>query len=146
MTGRIAVRQLKQAISAGPIVNLLGFNGQIEGGGVMALGYTLMEDAKMIKGRYITENLDTYLIPSIRDVPFTLEVEGIEELPEEDRFGPRGVGEIGTVAVAPAIAKAIHDATGLWITKLPVSPETVLASLEQRSERRWKKDVNQASS
>lgn len=146
MTGRIAVRQLKQAISAGPVVNLVGFNGQIEGGGVMALGYTLMEDAKMINGQYITENLDTYLIPSIRDVPPHLEVEPIEELPEEDCFGPRGVGEIGTVAVAPAIAKAIHDATGLWVTKLPVSPETVLKALDQRSERRWKKDVDLLSS
>lgn len=132
LTGKINVTDLHQTVAAGPMVNEMGFVGQIEGGGVMALGYTLLEDVVMKDSRYVTENLDTYLIPGIMDVPFQLSVEPIEALPEQDHFGPRGVGEIGTVAVAPAIASAIYDALGMQVNQLPVHPETVLKSIEER--------------
>ncbi|MGG1690529.1 xanthine dehydrogenase subunit D [Heyndrickxia ginsengihumi] len=126
LTGRVKVIDLDQAIAAGPVVNTIGYTGQIEGGGVMALGYTLMEEAAMAESKYLTENLDTYLIPSINDVPYKMNVEPIEDLVEGDPYGPRGVGEIGSVAVSPAIVKAIHDATGYWANRLPVSPEEIL--------------------
>ncbi|MCP3763606.1 xanthine dehydrogenase subunit D [Domibacillus sp. A3M-37] len=132
LTGRINVTELHQSLSAGPVVNEMGYLGQIEGGGVMALGYTLMEDVIMADGHYVTENLDSYLIPGIKDVPFNLQVKAIESLPAEDDYGPRGVGEIGTIAVAPAIANAIYDAVGLRVSQLPVKPETVLKSTEER--------------
>ncbi|MET1032209.1 xanthine dehydrogenase subunit D, partial [Domibacillus tundrae] len=132
LTGRINVAELHQSLSAGPVVNEMGYLGQIEGGGVMALGYTLMEDVIMADGHYVTENLDSYLIPGIKDVPFNLQVKAIESLPAEDDYGPRGVGEIGTIAVAPAIANAIYDAVGLRVSQLPVKPETVLKSTEER--------------
>ncbi|WP_046180739.1 xanthine dehydrogenase subunit D [Domibacillus tundrae] len=132
LTGRINVTELHQSLSAGPVVNEMGYLGQIEGGGVMALGYTLMEDVIMADGHYVTENLDSYLIPGIKDVPFNLQVKAVESLPAEDDYGPRGVGEIGTIAVAPAIANAIYDAVGLRVSQLPVKPETVLKSTEER--------------
>ncbi|OES46457.1 xanthine dehydrogenase subunit D [Domibacillus iocasae] len=132
LTGRINVGELHQSISAGPVVNEMGYLGQIEGGGVMAIGYTLMEDVIMADGHYVTENLDSYLIPGIKDVPFDLQMKAIESLPEEDHHGPRGVGEIGTVAVAPAIANAIWDAIGLRVSQLPVKPEAVLKSTKER--------------
>ncbi|ODG94022.1 xanthine dehydrogenase subunit D [Gottfriedia luciferensis] len=132
LTGKTKIIGLDQVVAAGPVVNLLGYKGQIEGGGVMALGYTLMEDSIMEKGKYISDNFDTYLIPTICDVPSKLNVVPIENLVEEDSFGPRGVGEIGTVAVAPAIARAIFDATGCWINKLPISPEYLLQLINSR--------------
>ncbi|WP_050180583.1 xanthine dehydrogenase subunit D [Domibacillus robiginosus] len=131
LTGKIKVTELHQSTAAGPVVNELGYRGQIEGGGVMALGYTLMEDVVMKEGQYATENLDSYLIPGIGDVPFQLELEAIETLPLEDHYGPRGVGEIGTVAVAPAVANAIYDAIGFRVSCLPVKPEAVLQSMER---------------
>ncbi|OLS40542.1 xanthine dehydrogenase subunit D [Bacillus sp. MRMR6] len=134
LTGKVKVTRLDQAVAAGPIVSPMGYQGQIEGGGVMALGYTLMEDVMMDKGVYLTDNLDSYMIPTICDVPFQMNVKAIEKLSEGDPFGPRGVGEIGTVAVAPAIVRAIYDATGCWVNKLPVSPENLLKSINSMEE------------
>ena len=47
LTGRVKVLQTDHVIAAGPVINPMGFLGQIEGGSVMALGYTLTEDAVM---------------------------------------------------------------------------------------------------
>jgi CO/xanthine dehydrogenase Mo-binding subunit len=96
----------------------------------MALGFTLIEDAVMQQSRYLTSNLDTYLIPTIKDIHSRLEVEAIEELPEGDPFGPRGIGEIGSVALAPAITAAIHQAVGVWINRLPVPREELMMGLD----------------
>jgi CO/xanthine dehydrogenase Mo-binding subunit len=73
--------------------------------------------------------LDTYLIPTIKDIHSQLEVEAIEDLPEGDAFGPRGIGEIGSVALAPAITAAIHQATGVWVNQLPVQREQLSTAL-----------------
>ncbi|GKU82867.1 xanthine dehydrogenase subunit D [Niallia sp. NCCP-28] len=132
LTGRVSVTKLDHVISAGSVVNPMGYLGQIEGGASMGLGFTLLEDAAMENGRYMTENLDTYLIPTIADIPKETNVTAIETLVEGDDYGPRGVGEIGTVAVAPAIAAAIHQATGHWVNKLPISPEEILDIVSNR--------------
>ncbi|PGS53990.1 xanthine dehydrogenase subunit D [Bacillus sp. AFS041924] len=132
ITGKVKVTDLDHAVAAGPVVNVVGYKGQIEGGGIMALGYSLMENSLMENGVYISDNFDTYLIPIICDIPSNVNVVPIENLEEGDSFGPRGVGEIGTVAVAPAIARAIYDATGCWINKLPISPEYLLQLIKSR--------------
>jgi CO/xanthine dehydrogenase Mo-binding subunit len=137
LTGRVKVGAIDQAVAAGRVVSSLGYIGQIEGGGVMSLGYTLMEEAVMENGLYLTDNFDTYFIPTICDVPYKTNVEAIEKLVEGDTFGPRGVGEIGTVAVAPAIVRAIYDATGCWVNKLPVSPEFILKSVSLGERQQW---------
>ena len=89
----------------------------------MALGFTLLEDAQMEDSQYLTKNLDTYLIPTIVDMNGVIEVLPIEDLPEHDTYGPRGIGEVGSVALAPAIAEAIYNAVGKRINKLPIDPE-----------------------
>ncbi|MFC0558939.1 xanthine dehydrogenase subunit D [Halalkalibacter alkalisediminis] len=126
LTGTVVVKQMDHTIAAGPVVNPMGYLGQIEGGSIMALGFTLTEDAVMSAGKYVTKNLDTYLIPTIFDVPEQNGVMAIEELPTDDQFGPRGVGEIGSVALAPAIVAAIKEATGIWVTELPIKPERLM--------------------
>lgn len=126
LTGAVKVTHIDQVVSAGPVVNPSGYVGQIEGGTIMALGYTLLEEAAMMQGRYTTENFDTYILPTIQDIPPQMNIKAIEELWDGDMYGPRGVGEIGTVALAPAIVRAIYDATGHWVTKLPVSREEIL--------------------
>jgi nicotinate dehydrogenase large molybdopterin subunit len=129
LTGRVKVLQLDQAVAAGPVINPMGYLGQIEGGGMMALGFSLLENADMQQGEYVTRNFDTYLIPTICDIPTEMNVEAIEELLPGDCFGPRGVGEIGSVAVAPALAAAIYDAIGYRVRKLPVSAEEILQAV-----------------
>lgn len=130
LTGRVKVMATDHVIAAGPVINPMGFLGQIEGGSSMALGYTLTEDAVMQESAYMRHNLDTYLIPTFRDCPQTVRVEAIEELPEGDTFGPRGVGEIGSVGLAPAITAAVRQATGIWVSQLPISPECIVQSID----------------
>ncbi|WP_028610916.1 xanthine dehydrogenase subunit D [Paenibacillus harenae] len=122
LTGRVRVLQQYHAVAAGPVMNPQGFLGQIEGGSSMALGFAIMEDAVMEKGYYMTRNLDTYLVPTIADQRGGIDVEPIEHLPEYDEYGPRGIGEVGSVTLAPAIASAIRQACGKWVAKLPVVP------------------------
>ncbi len=80
-------------------------------------------------GHYMTKNMDTYIIPTIQDMHSSLEVEAIEDLPENDPFGPRGIGEIGSVALAPAITAAIRQASGVWVNHLPVPRERLIQPL-----------------
>ncbi|WP_409304148.1 xanthine dehydrogenase subunit D [Peribacillus sp. SCS-155] len=137
LTGKVKVTHLAQAVSAGPVVNAMGYQGQIEGGGIMALGYTLMEEARMEQGMYMIDNFDTYLIPTICDVPPIMHTEAIETLTEGDSYGPRGVGEIGTVGVAPAISRAVYNATGYWTNQLPISPERLLNHVQLGEVKAW---------
>ncbi|WP_018884394.1 xanthine dehydrogenase subunit D [Paenibacillus massiliensis] len=130
LTGEAKLQDTRHIVAAGPVMNPMGYLGQIEGGSVMALGFTLTEDAVMTHGRYATPNLDTYIIPTVRDIHSSLEVEAIEELPEGDPYGPRGVGEVGSVALAPAIAEAIYQATGVRVKHLPVRRELLMRPLD----------------
>lgn len=122
LTGRVRVVDQFHAVAAGPVMNPQGYLGQIEGGSSMALGWTLTEEALMAGGRYLTNNFDTYLIPTLSEHAGSVTVQPIEDLPEDDAYGPRGIGEIGTVGLAPAIAAAVHDAVGVWVAKLPIDP------------------------
>ncbi|MFX3634734.1 MAG: xanthine dehydrogenase subunit D [Candidatus Pristimantibacillus sp.] len=123
LTGRVNLLNQYHAIAAGPVMNPQGYLGQIEGGSSMALGYALTENSLMVNGHYIAKNLDTYLMPTIADHRGEVEVEAIEDLPKEDVHGPRGVGELGSVTLAPAIASAIYQAVGKRVNHLPVNPE-----------------------
>lgn len=123
LTGRVRVLDQYHAVAAGPVANPQGYLGQIEGGSSMAVGFTLSEDAVMSGGRYITKNLDTYLVPTIVDMNGSIQVEPIEDLPEHDTYGPRGIGEVGSVNLAPAVASAVFQAVGKRVTKLPIDPE-----------------------
>ncbi len=126
LTGSVRLLGQHHAVAAGPVVNPMGYLGQIEGGSSMAQGFALQEDARMEEGRYRIENLDGYLIPTIRDMAETFTVDAIEELPEGDPYGPRGVGEIGSVALAPAIAEAVYRATGKRVETLPIRREELI--------------------
>ena len=130
LTGRVKVLETDHVIAAGPVINPMGFLGQIEGGSVMALGFSLTEDAVMQDSRYVRHNLDTYLVPTFKDSPLTVRVEAIEELPEGDAFGPRGVGEIGSVGLAPALTAAVRQAVGIWVNHLPISPQDLVQGID----------------
>ncbi len=129
VTGMVSVLDLDQHIAAGPIVDAAAYLGQIEGGGGQGLGFTLTEDALIEDGAYVTKNLDSYMLPSIRDAPDMMRVTALEDLDEGDPHGPRGVGEIGIGAVTPAIAAAIADAIGFYPAVTPIRPEDILDAL-----------------
>lgn len=128
-TGHVRVIRFVSADDLGKPINPALVEGQIEGAVVQAQGYTLLEDYKTKNGRVLTDQLSTYLIPTIWDIPEKVE-SVILEIPDPNGpWGARGVGELPYLAVAPAIASAIHDATGVWIDEFPFTPERVLRAL-----------------
>ncbi|MDV2985190.1 UNVERIFIED_CONTAM: molybdopterin-dependent oxidoreductase [Methylobacteriaceae bacterium AG10] len=129
VTGQVRVLDLHQHTAAGPVLDAAAYLGQIEGGGVQGVGFTLTEDAWMEAGRYGASNLDGYLMPTIADAPEESRVLALEDLDPGDPYGPRGVGELGIGAVTPAIAAAVADAIGHWPVAAPFSPETILQAL-----------------
>ena len=132
-TGHVRVIRFVSADDLGKPINPALVEGQIEGAVVQAQGYTLLEDYKTKNGRVLTDQLSTYLIPTIWDIPEKVE-SVILEIPDPNGpWGARGVGELPYLAVAPAIASAIHDATGVWIDEFPVTPERVLRAVGKLS-------------
>jgi CO/xanthine dehydrogenase Mo-binding subunit/CO/xanthine dehydrogenase FAD-binding subunit len=132
ISGVVRVTDLEMHTAAGPVIDLSAYLGQIEGGLVQGLGLTLTEDTLIAAGRFVTRNLDTYVVPSIRDVPQHIRVTALEGLDDGDDFGPRGVGELGIGAVTSAIANAVGAGLGRWPAITPFPPEMILTMLEGR--------------
>jgi CO/xanthine dehydrogenase Mo-binding subunit len=131
-TGQVRVLRVISAHDVGKAVNRQQVEGQIEGGLVQALGYALMEEFQMREGRVLTPGFSTYLLPTARDIPELVPI--ILELGDvEGPYGARGVAELPLVPFAPALAAAIHDATGAWVSELPFTPERVLRALQKRA-------------
>jgi CO/xanthine dehydrogenase Mo-binding subunit len=128
-TGHVRLLRVVVADDVGRAINPDLVVGQIEGAVVQAQGYAITEDFRTRDGRVLTDQLSTYLIPTILDIPAQVESVVVEV---KDRLGPwgaRGVGEIPFLPLVPAIAAAIHDATGVWIDEFPFTPERVLRAL-----------------
>ena len=128
-TGHVRVVRVVAADDLGKPINPALVEGQIEGAVVQAQGYAVLEDYKTKDGRVLTDQLSTYLIPTIWDIPEKVESVILEVPDPNGPWGARGVGELPFLPVAPAIAAAIHDATGVWIDEFPFTPERVLRAL-----------------
>jgi len=128
-TGHVRVIRMVTADDVGQAINPSLVQGQVEGAVVQAQGYAILEDYKMKDGYVLTDQLSTYLIPTILDIPEKVETVIVEVNDPNGPWGARGLGELPYLAVAPAIAAAIHNATGVWINELPFTPERVLRAL-----------------
>ena len=129
VTGAIALLDLDHHTAAGPVLDAAGYLGQLEGAAVQAQGFTLTEDVRIADGRFLTGNFDGYMMPTSCDAPARMRVFAIEDLDPGDDLGPRGVGELGIGMASPAIAAAIADAVGIWMSEAPFDPEKLLAGL-----------------
>lgn len=133
-TGAVRVRSVVQADEAGRIVNPVLAEGQVEGGTLQAVGYATLEEMQVVDGRYRNDRLATYLIPTAVDAP-RIEAVLVERPYSGVPHGAKGLGELPMDIPAPAVIAAIQDATGVWITDLPATPEKVLAGLLDRDAR-----------
>jgi len=124
-TGFVRLRRVTAAHDVGQAVNPQMVEGQIEGGVVMAQGYALLENFQVQDGRVLTDQLSTYLIPTVMDVPEEVEPVIVEVPDPRGPWGARGVGELPFLPLAPAALAAIHNATGIWLDELPATPERV---------------------
>jgi len=126
-TGQVRVLDLVCANDVGKALNPQQVTGQIEGALVQALGYTMMENLVQKDGCLLTGGLATYLIPTIMDIPSRCDPIIIEDPDPLGPFGARGMAEMPFGPLAPAIAAAIHDATGVWVDHLPITSETLFS-------------------
>lgn len=119
----VRVTRLLCAVAAGRILNPATARSQIIGASVMGIGKALYEDAAIDHnlGRCMAHSFADYHIPSNADV-YDIEVLFVEETDDKvSPIGVKGLGEIGSVAVAPAIANAIFHATGQRMRDLPIT-------------------------
>jgi CO/xanthine dehydrogenase Mo-binding subunit len=131
-TGTARVAQLYFTYDVTKIINPVIHQGQIDGAIVQGLGFSLMEEMAVDEGRILTLSLGDYKIPNIKDVPPLLtSLVTAKEGPGP--FGVKAVAEAGISIVAPAIANAIYNATGVRITELPVTAEKIRAGLARLS-------------
>ncbi len=114
---KLQVERLVTAFEAGAIVNPDNLRSQVEGAMVMALGGALFEVVHFEAGSVLNPRLSQYRVPRFSDVP-KIDV----ELVDRRDLTPMGAGETPMIAVAPALASAIFDATGCRLRDLPLIP------------------------
>jgi CO/xanthine dehydrogenase Mo-binding subunit len=133
LTGQVQVLSVISVHDVGRAINRQQVEGQIEGCLAQALGYALLENLQTRDGRILTPYLSTYLLPTVLDMPTEITPVILELADPEGPYGARGVAEMALVPFAPAVAMAIHDATSVWLSQQPMTPERVLAALNAQS-------------
>jgi CO/xanthine dehydrogenase Mo-binding subunit len=128
-TGELRLLKVVCADDVGKALNPRQIEGQIEGAVVQASGYVVLENFIQQDGYVVTDKLSTYLIPTILDVPDAVDSLILEYADPNGPFGARGMAEMPYIPLAPAIAAALYDATGVWFNDFPLTPERVLRGL-----------------
>jgi CO/xanthine dehydrogenase Mo-binding subunit len=134
-TGQVTIRQLFCADDVGKAINPQQVKGQIEGALAQAIGYAITEDFQQDGGLVQTDRLSTYLIPGILEMPDRVVSMILENEDPLGPFGARGVAEMPLLPLAPAIVAAVHNATGVRIDQIPLTPERVFEALELGASR-----------
>jgi len=131
-TADIFVDKLQICHDCGIAINPMCVEGQLQGGVVMGYGHALFESLAIDKsGEVRGNNYNTYKLTSAMDLP-DLDIVVFENPCEYGPFGAKSVGQSGMIGVSGAISSAIYDATGVWIEKMPFSPESLLAGLKNK--------------
>ena len=126
-TGKVKVKKLTYAIDCGTVINRDGALAQVEGAGLFALSIALYEDLKLENGSFSQQNFDEYKMLRLKDIP-EIDIELIETGGQ-----PTGLGEVGGIATAPAVANAIFDAVGVRVKSLPITPNDILSKLKVKN-------------
>jgi CO/xanthine dehydrogenase Mo-binding subunit len=131
-TGQVRILRLVNVADVGRPINPRIVETQLSGGAVMQLGFTLFEKMHFDGGQCTNASLADYKIPGILDLPLVMQSETVDAEQHNGPFGAKGVGEVSTFCVSPAIANAIDDAVGVRLTELPLNPEAVYRALRAK--------------
>ena len=128
-TGQVTVTKLVMAVDAGVPINPITASGQVEGGMVQALGYGHCEEmVYSANGDLINKDFGPYHIYRADEMPW-MDTILVQTHEPTGPFGAKAIAEIPKDGVAPAIANAIFDATGVRIRGIPFSPQRVYDSI-----------------
>jgi CO/xanthine dehydrogenase Mo-binding subunit len=131
-TGQLRVLRLINVADVGNPINPKIVETQLSGAALMQLGFTLFEKMHFDGGQVSNASLADYKIPGIHDVP-AMESETVESWQSNGPFGAKGVGELATFGVSPAVANAIDDAVGVRLTELPLTAEAIFRALRTKA-------------
>jgi xanthine dehydrogenase molybdenum-binding subunit len=131
VTGEVRVLRVVAAHDVGRAINPLSLCGQIEGGVMMGLSLTLLEDLNVVQCVPQATSLAKYRIARVGDKP-EIVVILVEAPASEGPYGAKGVGEITCIPTASAVVNAIYNACGARIYSLPVTAGKLLAALAAR--------------
>jgi CO/xanthine dehydrogenase Mo-binding subunit len=129
-TGSFEILKFVTAHDAGTLINPMMAEGQIEGGFVQGLGFSVMEEMRLDDGRVTNGNFGDYKIPTIADIPDlqTVWLDAVGPIP----FSGKAVAEHSLIPTAAAIANAIDDAVGVRITSTPITAEKIFEALQEK--------------
>lgn len=127
-TGEVNARKVIAAHDVGRALNPLTLEGQIEGGIVMCIGYTLTEHFIQEQGEPWTNVMARYKMPSIVHAPKIIS-HIVEHNTAAGPYGAKGVGELPSIPTSPAITNAIYRATGVRMRSLPVDQDELLKAI-----------------
>ncbi|MEV6774534.1 molybdopterin-dependent oxidoreductase [Nocardia sp. NPDC051030] len=135
-SGELRILRSVHAADAGKVMNPMQCRGQVEGGVAQALGATLFENVRIDdRGEVSTAAFRRYRLPAFADVPRT----EVTFMPTSDEIGPLGaksMSESPFNPVAPALANAVRDATGIRFTVLPLTRDRIWLALHHKEVRR----------
>jgi putative selenate reductase molybdopterin-binding subunit len=130
-TGQVTVKKLVMAVDCGVAINPITASGQVEGGMVQALGYAHCEEmAYDDKGRMVNPAFGPYKIYRADEMP-EMETILVQTVEPSGPFGAKAIAEIPKDGVAPAMANAIFNATGVRIRRIPFTPERVWTAVQE---------------
>ncbi|MFE2019834.1 molybdopterin-dependent oxidoreductase [Streptomyces sp. NPDC059499] len=136
MTGEIRILHSVHAADAGVLINPEQVRGQVDGGVAQGIGFALTENFQVdADGAMVNPNLRNYRIPTYADVPRT----ELLLVASSDSVGPmraKGMAECCINPVAPALANALRDATGVRYRELPLTPERIYSRLGESQSAR----------
>ena len=125
-TGAVRVKRVVLAQDMGLVINPDGARQQMEGAITMGLGYALSEGIRFKDGRILDENFDSYQIPRFSWLPAIETV-----LVDNPGLQAQSGGEPPIVCMGAVLANAIHDAVGVRLLELPMTPERILSALKR---------------
>jgi CO/xanthine dehydrogenase Mo-binding subunit len=128
-TGKFKLLKYATAVDVGKALNPLGCRQQLTGAAITGIGQAMFEEIAYDNGQLINPNLVDYILPSLGDMPATIDPICVEVPDPTGPFGAKGIGESALIPVAPAIANAIYDAVGVRIKDLPIKAEKVYLGL-----------------
>ena len=132
-TGQTKVLSIWPAMDVGKAIDPLIIEGQIHGAISQGIGFALMEELKIKNGKVINPGFKDYIVPSALDTPKVFDTIIVEEPYENSIFGAKGVGEPAIISIVPAISNAIYDATGIRMTKLPITSEALYQAIRRHT-------------
>ncbi len=131
-TGEVSVIKAVGATDVGKAINPLGLQGQVEGGVIMGIGHALTEEFIVEEGQIFTDSLSRYRMPSIHHVPEEIKVIIVEDPTADGPYGGKGVGEISTMPVPPAIVNAVYNACGIRFHTIPIDQDWLAGEIKNK--------------